>query len=729
MSINDNVNSPTDTHQDSPAAEIAIADSERPNGNLHSLAQALELDNHADYTVYINDAIEKQDRKALSKEMLSFIVKNRDGGNARAMRRLLMTEGLPWSKVHGKYLCKDRDVLQFKYCGTSIFTCKHISYPSRYFRNLIEKQLIIPRCQKYHCAKHDRLLEMLDKFSPDINKIADYLLYHSESMYSTYTVSEIVAFIATEAIKYINNIKTNLKPNNALVNANNIKRFAHKDADGLSKCVHLLGWLPSANLTADSFVKLMVNSNIVEESASSLSLHEIAKRAPADGVSHFLTDYSDAADSCWTTPMFYLAKDYVEWSHEQIAVLLSVQTKNDNEKRTFHHILKYLLGNDAVNGDEQKTALISHFLYVNGVAVAPIAGNPPTLKLKLSPQNIKEIEKACGMTLKPESIEAIEKSLDETFKATLTSDRSPEQNKDLPLSQINKSLSFYIVPQNVSIPLSKDNDSLKYYAEIISGKPVPLVAAPNPEQVFGELQRHFPWAERLNNIVCRQIAMNRTGRGYAFVRPLLIHGKPGVGKTRYAQFLAEHMGVPFTLFSAAGNADSMLLKGSARGWSSTRPSFAIETIVKNKVANPLILVDEIDKANRSPSNGSIEQYLHGVMDPGSAEKLLDECLMVPVNLSAVSWILTANHIENFSSSFLERLISVEIPRPSSQHHETLTRSMLASLMKEYQMHESMMPGIPEGLWNTFIHAADNPRMLRKMMETWLGEAARHVSMQ
>ena len=143
-------------------------------------------------------------------------------------------------------------------------------------------------------------------------------------------------------------------------------------------------------------------------------------------------------------------------------------------------------------------------------------------------------------------------------------------------------------------------------------------------------------------------------------------------------------------------------------------SFAIETIVKNKVANPLILVDEIDKANQSPSNGSIEQYLHGVLDPGSAEKLLDECLMVSVNLSAVSWILTANHIENFSSSFLGRLISVEIPRPSIQHHETLTRSMLASLMKEYQLHESMMPGIPEGLWNTFIHAADNPRMLRKV---------------
>lgn len=679
MGIDDSIgNQSVDVQQDPPAVEVTTSDSERRNENLRSLAQALAADDYRDYEVYIENAIEKQDPRALSKEMLAFIVANKD--NVRAMNRLLATEKLPWSKIHGKYLCKNRKADEFSYdghrFGTSIFEYKHIPFPNGSLKNLIERKTIIPKCQKYHSAKHDEFLAVLtdiDKFSPNINRIADLLLYHSEAMYSTYTVSEIVGFVAVTAVKYINAIIDKFKSRNAKLSGVNLRAFASEEASGLSKCIHLLSWLPSVKLEDFIFFTLARNSNILieTENGSSLGPDVIAKRASASSVEMFFSGNHVNPNDYYHDMMFMrsLAKFYTEWTHQQIIKLLSLPGINDKPRS----VVKALLENRAVNMDGEKVALLDDFLSGNAGPVSAPASTPP--------------------------------------------------------ETANEGLSLYIVPQNVSITLSKDDGNLKYYAETISGKPMPLVPAPNPEQVFGDLQRHFPWAERLNDIVCRQIAMNRIGRGYAFVRPLLIHGKPGVGKTRYVQFLAERMGVPFTLFGAAGNADSMLLKGTARGWSSARPSFAIETIVRNRVANPLILVDEIDKANRSPSNGSIEQYLHGVLDPGSAEKLLDECLMVPVNLSAVSWILTANHVENFPSSFLGRLISVEMPRPSGQHHETLIRGMLESLMKEYQIHESMIPGIPENLWATFVRAADNPRMLRKMMETWLGEAARQVSLQ
>lgn len=247
------------------------------------------------------------------------------------------------------------------------------------------------------------------------------------------------------------------------------------------------------------------------------------------------------------------------------------------------------------------------------------------------------------------------------------------------------------------------DDRIKPYSDM-SDKDVPLIAAPNPETVFSELNELFPWAERANGIICRQLSVGRMGRGYAYINPLLLIGDPGVGKTRYSQELAKFLGLPMVYCSAAGSTDAVLLKGAARGWGSARPSLAVETIRRYNVANPIILVDEIDKAGSGSHNGRVEDYLHGVLEPGSARNVLDECLMIPVNLSAITWILTANRKDFLSSSLLSRLTTVTIPAPGKKHHEVVVRGVIRSVMAESEIYENQLPEVPDSVWNTFIHA-------------------------
>ncbi|MHB8919285.1 MAG: AAA family ATPase [Desulfocucumaceae bacterium] len=273
------------------------------------------------------------------------------------------------------------------------------------------------------------------------------------------------------------------------------------------------------------------------------------------------------------------------------------------------------------------------------------------------------------------------------------------------------------------------DDRIKPYSDM-SDKDVPLIVSPNPEAVFSGLNELFPWAKRANEIVCRQLSIARMGRrGYAYINPLLLIGDPGVGKTRYSQELAKFLGVPMVYCSAAGSTDAVLLKGTARGWGSARPSLAVETIRRYDVANPMILVDEIDKAGSGSHNGRVEDYLHGVLEPGSARNVLDECLMIPVNLSAITWILTANRKDFLSSSLLSRLTTVTIPAPGKKHHEVVVRGVIRSVMAESEIYENQLPEVPDSVWGTFMRSASNPRMLRKMVEAWIGEAGRHITIQ
>src|SRR3546814_19525014 len=78
-------------------------------------------------------------------------------------------------------------------------------------------------------------------------------------------------------------------------------------------------------------------------------------------------------------------------------------------------------------------------------------------------------------------------------------------------------------------------------------------------------------------------------------RPCLVVGPPGCGKTRLARRIGQFTGTGSNLLSVGGSSDNRMLQGTARGWSSAEPSFPLLAIMRTEIANPLLIVDEIDK--------------------------------------------------------------------------------------------------------------------------------------
>src|SRR3546814_17372291 len=108
--------------------------------------------------------------------------------------------------------------------------------------------------------------------------------------------------------------------------------------------------------------------------------------------------------------------------------------------------------------------------------------------------------------------------------------------------------------------------------------------------------------------------MRRVGIPWVRFRPFLLVGPPGCGETRLARRIGQFTGAGSNLLSVGGSSDNRMLQGTARGWRSADPSFPLLAIMRTEIANPLLIVDEIDKAAVGSNHGSVANPIPGILE-------------------------------------------------------------------------------------------------------------------
>src|ERR671937_1040807 len=144
--------------------------------------------------------------------------------------------------------------------------------------------------------------------------------------------------------------------------------------------------------------------------------------------------------------------------------------------------------------------------------------------------------------------------------------------------------------------------------------------------------------------------------------PILLLGEPGIGKTHFARKLAHLLGTGFGFVPMSSLTAGWVLSGASSQWKNAKPGKVFDTFLNGDYANPVIVVDELDKASSDGQYAPLGA-LYELLEVETATRFIDEFVELPIDASGAVWLATANDAARIPEPLLKRLTVYEIDAP------------------------------------------------------------------
>jgi Lon-like ATP-dependent protease len=244
-----------------------------------------------------------------------------------------------------------------------------------------------------------------------------------------------------------------------------------------------------------------------------------------------------------------------------------------------------------------------------------------------------------------------------------------QKDKEAFLSSLRKQLSEWpLVPNEVQLVIDKEMErfdsmeasSSEYtvsrtYLDWLCSLPWGKMSPDNFDLHAAReiLDRDHYGMDDVKDTIMEFIAVGKL-KGSVQGKIICLVGPPGVGKTSVAKSIASALGREFFRFSVGGLTDTSEVRGHRRTYVGALPGKLIQGLKLAGSMNPLVLIDEIDKIGQGV-RGNPGHALLEVLDPNQNSSFVDQYLDVPVDMSNVLFVCTANTLETIPGPLLDRM--------------------------------------------------------------------------
>src|ERR1700754_296408 len=223
------------------------------------------------------------------------------------------------------------------------------------------------------------------------------------------------------------------------------------------------------------------------------------------------------------------------------------------------------------------------------------------------------------------------------------------------------------------------NEALRAtYEKMLKTGNLRFCVKPNRMASIDDLSGTLPnCAEPLDD-VRKQVALCLETEDRLELMPILLLGDPGIGKTHFAKQLARLLGTSYHYVAMGALTAGWILSGASSQWKNAKPGKVFDALVHGSYANPVIAVDEIDKASGDSQYDPL-RALYALLEHDTAQTFIDEFAEIPINAGHVIWIATANDERAIPEPLLNRMNVYEIPAPDRDGARCIAQSIYAEI--------------------------------------------------